>query len=597
MATSDATNNKAPFQKQPYFSYEPVDASQATFRLCRLLPGSSEEPVVCELENTPIAPMRGEYSALSYTWGKPADQDCIVLNGNRFYVQPNLFAALTALRKQDKVRVLWIDAICIDQFNISERDHQVSLMGHIYSGAGDVLVWLGPAGDNSDAAFDFLKAAERQVIFPEPYVNTALSLAARRNYWRRAWIRQELILAKEIVIHCGNKFATWHVFSMYVGIQTEEHDDFIGHLVIHRQQQVVDDPYHPGLVNKNESLLELLVKFRDAECGDIRDRIFSLLSLARDTIGQESKIIDYSMDPALLFCGLLHHFEPQNPIAMGCILQRFLQTRYRQLLHAYEQNFDAGRPPSAISPIRGQAEDFINQMKERLKEIISQRPATTNQETSTGGDTNVVAPSLRFSRFIDQSCRLNPCVMAPKTLYRAGFHERDLLFPIEGSNIALVQTPALFGYLLSGFAQKQSSGSWERLPEIPFPDVSFDERGYNAFLAVIAVASELLASSVYPSTKRTDLQLVEQSIKDSCAGLAIGVEMLCWILLGLSKRSHVCLVECQYLVPTVFGHKLLGPLKSSGEAIDGFDKWILDVLGLASNGPSTKATDVTYFKY
>jgi hypothetical protein len=57
-------------------------------------------------------------------------------------VTANLQKALVALRKAEP-RILWDDAICMDQTNILERNHQVQLMWDIYSGAEDVAIWLG----------------------------------------------------------------------------------------------------------------------------------------------------------------------------------------------------------------------------------------------------------------------------------------------------------------------------------------------------------------------------------------------------------------------------------------------------------------------
>jgi hypothetical protein len=58
-------------------------------------------------------------------------------------VTPNCASALKQLRPETKSRTLWIDSICIDQFNIEERNAQVKLMGEIYRGANMVLIWLG----------------------------------------------------------------------------------------------------------------------------------------------------------------------------------------------------------------------------------------------------------------------------------------------------------------------------------------------------------------------------------------------------------------------------------------------------------------------
>jgi hypothetical protein len=88
-------------------------------------------------------PTRIQYTALSYTWGD-APADCIIeLNGQPFHVRRNLWDFLDRARKADFVWYLWIDALCIDQSTVRERNHQVALMGKMYSQAREVLVWLG----------------------------------------------------------------------------------------------------------------------------------------------------------------------------------------------------------------------------------------------------------------------------------------------------------------------------------------------------------------------------------------------------------------------------------------------------------------------
>lgn len=42
--------------------------------------------------------------------------------------------------------LLWIDAICIDQGNVTEKNHQVQRMGVIYAGVKMVMIWLGRNG-------------------------------------------------------------------------------------------------------------------------------------------------------------------------------------------------------------------------------------------------------------------------------------------------------------------------------------------------------------------------------------------------------------------------------------------------------------------
>jgi hypothetical protein len=121
------------FKEQPYFSHEALDRSEDSFRLCRLLPGAGEEPVHCELIDDTVTNQTAQYCALSSTWGRPTEQRWINLTEN----QPNLLAALKAVRKHETMRLMWIDAICINKLENSERTHQVSLMGKIYMNTED----------------------------------------------------------------------------------------------------------------------------------------------------------------------------------------------------------------------------------------------------------------------------------------------------------------------------------------------------------------------------------------------------------------------------------------------------------------------------
>jgi hypothetical protein len=100
----------------------------------------------------------GSYMALSYAWGLPIMRE-IFVNKQSFQATENLEAALRALRCNatlTKRYKFWIDAICINQNDISERNRQVKRMQEIYSKANDVIVWLGNEADGSDKAMKFV---------------------------------------------------------------------------------------------------------------------------------------------------------------------------------------------------------------------------------------------------------------------------------------------------------------------------------------------------------------------------------------------------------------------------------------------------------
>jgi hypothetical protein len=127
-------------------------------RLIILEPGSSSDPIRCRLIHTELGLQ--DYEALSYEWGTSAKDLEISINGEPIRVRRNLHSALWHIRTQ-RERLLWIDALCINQADVSERNHQVCLMGRIYSQAENVVVWLGPAANDSDLAMDALKQLQK----------------------------------------------------------------------------------------------------------------------------------------------------------------------------------------------------------------------------------------------------------------------------------------------------------------------------------------------------------------------------------------------------------------------------------------------------
>ena len=120
-------------------------------RLLVLNPGLPEEPIRCFLEHHSVNRAK-RYMALSYVWRNPKDSLFIQVDGRPFKVTENLRAFLAAYRTNTTCPVLWIDAICVDQNNILERNAQVELMKRVFEGAESVVIWLGPELDNTKAA-------------------------------------------------------------------------------------------------------------------------------------------------------------------------------------------------------------------------------------------------------------------------------------------------------------------------------------------------------------------------------------------------------------------------------------------------------------
>src|SRR5438105_8679457 len=103
-------------------------------RLLVLNPGLPGEPIECFLEHYPLDRAK-PYKALFYVWGDTQDSAFIQVDGCSFKVTKNLKDFLVSYRSNDRCAVLWIDAVCINQNDIPERNAQIRLMKRVYEGA------------------------------------------------------------------------------------------------------------------------------------------------------------------------------------------------------------------------------------------------------------------------------------------------------------------------------------------------------------------------------------------------------------------------------------------------------------------------------
>ncbi|KAJ8064481.1 hypothetical protein OCU04_006815 [Sclerotinia nivalis] len=131
---------------------KPLSLSHREIRCLILQPLSSGTSIQCTVETISLL-SNPEYEALSYVWGDASIQRTIIFNEIPFSVTQNLAIALHHLRLSDKPRRLWVDALCINQSDVKERNEQVRLMGEIYSMAKPVLIWLGESFEGSDEIF------------------------------------------------------------------------------------------------------------------------------------------------------------------------------------------------------------------------------------------------------------------------------------------------------------------------------------------------------------------------------------------------------------------------------------------------------------
>lgn len=220
--------------------YKSLPLNVGYIRIFKIEPGKADEELkgtlsVIPLYNSPCY----EYEALSYVWGPQNPPDHIFCDDNVLQITPNLGLALRRVRRLDKPRAVWIDALCINQSDNIELSHQVTIMRDIYDRATQVLVWL--AEDNLSTAKDALglvrKAAKlardeagsdvplpNQIASEQPSAqqnklrgfpavddskwNAFLDLI-NRSWFERVWIMQEVSTSTQSLVMIGEEDISW----------------------------------------------------------------------------------------------------------------------------------------------------------------------------------------------------------------------------------------------------------------------------------------------------------------------------------------------------------------------------------------------------
>ncbi|KAL6912463.1 hypothetical protein FSST1_010223 [Fusarium sambucinum] len=145
-----ASKSKNGFYSEPHLQLN--HNCPSSIRILDLLPGPKNGKIKTRLRVVSLnTHPRPYYEALSYTWGQDPPTAPVTINeAHQLLITPNAFAALQSLRFRRKIRTIWIDSICINQENKSEKDIQVPLMGDVYRYAAVVNVWLGRTSMNPD---------------------------------------------------------------------------------------------------------------------------------------------------------------------------------------------------------------------------------------------------------------------------------------------------------------------------------------------------------------------------------------------------------------------------------------------------------------
>jgi hypothetical protein len=174
------------------YNYSSLLPEADSIRLLRIMPHRDKKaPIHCYLVDYSLqGSSEGThlYEALSYVWGNLKETMPIDLGECRISVTKSLHAALLQLRDHSFERIIWVDAICINQADNEEKGHQIQSMAKIYSKATRVIVWLGEAADNSDQALEGIRvAAEESTNLSSNSLKAVLALL-HRSWFERIWV-------------------------------------------------------------------------------------------------------------------------------------------------------------------------------------------------------------------------------------------------------------------------------------------------------------------------------------------------------------------------------------------------------------------------
>ncbi|KAF2727912.1 heterokaryon incompatibility protein, partial [Polyplosphaeria fusca] len=141
------------------FEYQPLCQSKCEIRLLKLLPSATNDGLIpaCHVFHSSLSE-DPKFVALSYVWGDAIDSRVILLEDRPIRVTKNLYEAMMALRPVKRPMIVWIDSLCINQSDYSEKSWQVGLMANIYRHACKVVAWLGTAADDSEQIMDYLNS-------------------------------------------------------------------------------------------------------------------------------------------------------------------------------------------------------------------------------------------------------------------------------------------------------------------------------------------------------------------------------------------------------------------------------------------------------
>lgn len=331
------------------YQYPSLDyTNDNNHRILNIQPGVNDL-IKCNLSTVPLA---SDHICLSYRWNISGQKKLIKVNGADFYVNRNVWDFLYMARDKYPGQRFWIDAICIDQRNVAEKNHQVPQMGRIYAQASQIVVWLWPESGSIQSSLSlierrrlptmlipnktgepwyFLKWAALPLMLnmrklkesisdstleiPSHAIQKAVRAlwtqgndlieSARKAiddlevfftdpYWSRAWIVQEIVSNSRVKIVSGSGELSWNDVVEYSALwqRVSQHWEYG---IVHNQLDTIKAwPFSAGTTRlESQRMIKLMQLFPSQKCEDFHDNLYALRALAED---RHRIKVDYTMD-------------------------------------------------------------------------------------------------------------------------------------------------------------------------------------------------------------------------------------------------------------------------------------------------------------
>ncbi|KAF5719537.1 heterokaryon incompatibility 6 OR allele [Fusarium mundagurra] len=211
--------------------------SPSHIRVLLIQPGVNEDTLVASFELLDLNAANIRFEAISYQWSEGGGQKSSMrLGGEQISINAYLQSILLHLRLEQHIRVVWADALCINQSDHAERLQQVSIMQRIYSQAFRVIGFVGKDYTHASKCFNAIKALTSAwfEVWKNSDRNNGTSSTPdnifgcvqndasmcrivevfQSGYWKRLWVVQELVSSRRAIIRWGDAEISWTLLGL-----------------------------------------------------------------------------------------------------------------------------------------------------------------------------------------------------------------------------------------------------------------------------------------------------------------------------------------------------------------------------------------------